>query len=73
MGLLMAMSITYFNFLNWPQLSISVLTVLWAILSGVVFCRLSGELCRDALLGANLMTQVMFLMTYLAVYHLLAE
>ena len=37
-----------------------------AVLSGLAFCRLTGGLTRQALLAANVTTQLVFLLTSLA-------
>jgi len=71
MGLLLGMTITYFNFLPWEQLTISAVTILAAIASGLIFCRLTGGLTRRALLAANLTTLLIFVLTYLAVRNVL--
>lgn len=71
MGGLLALTIKYFGFLPWEQLSISGVTILTAIVAGAVFCRLDRGLTRRALLAANAVTQLTFLMAYLAAQHLL--
>ena len=65
MGLLLAATITYFNFLPWAQLAISGATIFAAIAAGMIFCRKTGGLTRRALLAANISTQMVFLLAYL--------
>ena len=71
MGLLLAVTITYFNFLPWEQLAVSAVTVFGAITAGVIFCRLTGGLTRKAMLAANVLTQLIFALAYLATRNLL--
>jgi len=66
MGLLMAASIIYFSFLSWWQLSIPLAAVLAAVVGGLVICRATGGINRRALLCGNLLTQLVFLLAYLA-------
>jgi hypothetical protein len=70
MGLLLALTATYYNYLGWWQLPIPASGVIAAIASGVVFCRLDRGLTRRALLAANLATQAAFLLTSLATCNL---
>jgi hypothetical protein len=55
----------YLGFLGWGYLALAACTALAAVAMGMVFCRLSGKLCRRALLATNLSTQIVFLLTYL--------
>lgn len=71
MGVLLGLTITYFNFLSWLQLAIPVATVIAAILGGIVFCRLTGGLTRQGLLAVNVLTQLVFLLACLATCNLL--
>lgn len=71
MGLLLALTINYFNFLPWEQLSISGVTIAAAVAAGALFCRKDGALTRRALLAGNLLTQLVFLLSYLAAQNLL--
>jgi len=67
MGVLLAVTINQLNFLPWWQLSVSGVTVAVAIAGGVVLCRRTGGLTRRALLAGNFLTQLAFLVAYLAV------
>ncbi len=71
MGLLLAITITYFNYMVWEQLSISGVAIGAGIISGILCCRLRGGLCRAALLAANAATQMAFLLAYLGAQNLL--
>ena len=66
MGLLLAATIIYFGYLPWWQLSISGAAAASAIAGGWTFSRLCGGLRRDALLAVNLLTQLVFLLAYVA-------
>ena len=66
MGVIMAVTIVYFNFLPWMQLTIPAATVAAAIIGGLVFCRITGGLSQKALLATNMLTQLVFLMAYLS-------
>lgn len=60
-------SIAYFHHLGLgSQASISLVTILAAILGGAGLCRLTGGLTRRALLAANVVTQIAFALAYLA-------
>jgi uncharacterized membrane protein YozB (DUF420 family) len=67
MGLVLAWSILYFRFLPWAQVGISALAALAAVLGGLALCRRAGGLTHQVLLAANLLTQIVFLLVYLAV------
>ncbi|MHC4294120.1 MAG: hypothetical protein ACYSTL_00875 [Planctomycetota bacterium] len=71
MGLLLGTTITYLNFLPWEQLIVSGLTVVGAIAAGLICCRLTGGLTRRALLAANIITQLVFILAYLGARNLL--
>lgn len=72
MAALLALTITYFNFLPWEQLSISAITAAAAIASGWLLCRLAGRLDEAVFSAVNLVTQILFLLTYLAARNLLS-
>lgn len=59
-------SIFYFHFLPWQQLYASAAAIVVAIAGGYGLCRRCGGLTRGSLLAANLLTQLAFLLTYLA-------
>lgn len=67
MAVLLGASIAYFHHLGvGSQVTIFVVTVLAAIGGGVGLCRAAGGACRRALLAANVLTQVAFILAYLA-------
>jgi len=66
MGVLLAGTITYFNYLAWTQLSIPAAAIVAAVAGGPVLCRFGGGLTRRTLLSVNLATQIVFLLAYLA-------
>jgi len=66
LAILLAWTTYYFNYLPWTQLSISAAAVGGALLSGWALARRRGGLDRQALLAVNLLTQIVFLMAYLA-------
>lgn len=66
LAVVLSATIVYFNHLPWRQLSISVVAMVVAAVSGPVICRQRGGLDRNVLLGANLLTQLAFLLAYLA-------
>jgi len=67
MGVLLAISIFHFHYLGLGgQVSIPLTAVVVGVVGGAVFCRLSGGLCRRALLSANLTTQIALILAYLA-------
>jgi len=70
MGLLIALTITYYNYLGWWQLPISAVAASSAVLSGLVFAGLSGGPTRRALLAANVATQIAFLLASIATCNL---
>ncbi|MFP4106923.1 MAG: hypothetical protein ACLFVU_12645 [Phycisphaerae bacterium] len=67
MGLLLAVTITYFNYLPWQQLAIPMVTIATAIAAGIGLRVRQGRLRRSTILAVNMLTQVVFLLTYLVV------
>jgi hypothetical protein len=68
-GMLAAMTvvtIVYFNHLPWTQVSIAATGGLAGVLAGLLTVSLERAITRRALLGANLLTQMAFLLAYLA-------
>jgi hypothetical protein len=63
---LLGVTVTYFNHLPWTQLSISATAIVTAAAGGVLLCRRWGGLCRGALLATNMLTQIAFMLAYLA-------
>ena len=67
MAALLGISIAYFHHLGMgSQVSIPAATGLAAIAAGVGLCRLAGGPDRKSLLAANVTTQIVFLLAYLA-------
>ena len=66
MVLPLAGTLMYLYFLGWWRLMVPGVTGLGAILGGVLLCRATGGLTRRALLANNLLTQLLFLLAYLA-------
>lgn len=66
MTLPLAGSLFYFQFLGWWQWIIPGATVLWAIGGGWLLCRLGVGVNRRTLLALNVLTQLIFLLAYLA-------
>ena len=67
MGAVLAATLLYFHFLDWPwRLLIAGVTVFVAICGGVILCRRGGGLRRSALLAVNVLTQTAFILAYLA-------
>ena len=63
----LAGSIFYFHYLGLRgEVVVSAVAALSAIAAGLVCCRAAGGLTRRALLAANLLTQIAFLLAYLA-------
>ncbi len=62
----LAATILYFNYLPWSQLSISAAAMVAALAGGVLLCRRFGGLTRRALLATNMLTQMAFVLAYLA-------
>jgi len=65
-GVLLAVTISYFNYMPWTQLTICATGAASAVLSGWLFSRSTGGPTRRALLAANVATQLGFLLGYLA-------
>jgi len=59
-------TIWYFNYLPWTQLSISGIAIVSAVAGGGALCRRAGGLRRGALLATNMVTQLAFMLAYLA-------
>ncbi|MFW6061549.1 MAG: hypothetical protein ACOC93_01950 [Planctomycetota bacterium] len=66
MAVPLAGSLIYFNYMTWWQATIPGVTVLAAVVGGLVLCRLTGGLKRCTLLAGNLLTQIVFYLSYLA-------
>jgi len=66
MVLPLAGTLMYLYFLNWWRLMVPGVTVLGAIAGGVLLCRATGGITRRALLANNILTQLLFLLAYLA-------
>jgi hypothetical protein len=63
---LLLVTVVYFNHLPWTQLSISATAIATAAVGGVLLCRRWAGLCRTALLATNMLTQIAFVLAYLA-------
>ncbi len=68
MGVLLLGTVQYFAFLPWEQLIVSGAGVLSGAVGGAAICG-GGRLTRRRLLATNLLTQLVFLLTYLGVHH----
>ncbi len=67
MALLLGVSIAYFHHLGvGGQVMVPLATIVAAIASGVGFGRAPGGITRQGMLAANLATQIVFILTYLA-------
>lgn len=66
MGVLLAVTIVYFSYLPWTQLTISGSAILAAVFGSMLICWRRGGLRRDTLLAVNLLTQLAFLLACLA-------
>ncbi len=67
MAVLLGVSIAYFHHLGLGgQVLVPLATIVAAIASGIGFSRSSGGLTRQGLLAANLTTQIVFVLAYLA-------
>lgn len=67
MAVLLGVSIAYFHHLGLGgQVLVPLATIVAAIAGGIGFSRASGGLTRQGLLAANLTTQIVFIMAYLA-------
>jgi hypothetical protein len=66
LAVVMSATIIYFNHLPWRQVSISLVAMGTAVAGGPLLSRRRGGLDRDVLLATNLLTQLAFLLAYLA-------
>lgn len=66
MGLLMAVTIGYFAYLPWTQLSISLSAALAGVGGGLLLVGRRGRCDRQVLLASNLITQLVVLLAFLA-------
>jgi len=66
MAVPLAPTLLYFYFLNWWRVMLPAVTIFTAIAAGLIFCRRTGGLTRRALLAANFLTQLAFILSYLA-------
>jgi len=66
----LAGTVLYLHFLrtyvNWWRLTVPAVTIAAAIVAGVLLSRRTGGLTRRALLAGNLLTQLAFILVYLA-------
>lgn len=67
LAVLLAVSIGYFAYLPWVQLGISAAAMLAAVGGGLLLARRRGRVDRTVLLATNLLTQITFLLGFLAV------
>ena len=59
----LAGTIVYFHYMGvFGQVTVTVATLLTAIISGPILCKLGGGLSRQGLLAASMITQIVFLM-----------
>ncbi len=66
MGAIMAATLWWLSFLPWTVLLIPAVTIVTAVVGGLLLCRRAGGLRRSALLANNLLTQFAFWMAYMA-------
>ena len=66
MAVPLALTLVYLNFLGWWRLMIPAMTLLCAILGGLVLGRRTGGLKRRTILAVNILTQIAFILAYLA-------
>ena len=66
MGALLAVTIGYFAYLPWTQLSISAAALCATFIGGAILARRAGGMTRDALLATGFLTQLALLTTFLA-------
>ena len=67
MAVLLLISVVYFQHLGpGSQAVLLVAPVLAAVFGGIGLCRRCGGVCRKALLGVNVLTQIVFVLAYLA-------
>ena len=67
LSLPLAGSLLYFQYLGPAQTWIPAITIFGAIASGLWLCRRNGGIGRDVLLAVNLLTQLTFMLTCIAV------
>ena len=65
MAIPLAASLFAFRAFGWWRLSVPAATILATVLGGWLLCRRNGGPTRDALLAANLLTQIVFVLSYL--------
>ena len=66
MAVLVTVTMFAFNMIQW-QVTVPAATILAAVVGGTVLCRQAGGPTRNALLAANLLTQIVFFLAYLAI------
>ncbi len=66
MGAMMAATIWWLQFPSWTVVLIPAVTVIVAVVGGLLLCRKAGGLTRQALLANNLLTQLAFWFAYVA-------
>jgi len=66
MALPLGGSLFYFHFLGWLGIIIPLATVISAIGGTILLCRLGGGVSRGSLVASNVLTQVVFMLAYLA-------
>lgn len=66
MAMLLAATMFAFRVFGLWHLTVPVATILAAVVGGTVLCRRAGGPTRDSLLAANLFTQIVFFLAYLA-------
>jgi hypothetical protein len=66
MGVLLAVTIGYFAFLPWTQLTIPASCIAAGLGGGLALARRRGSVDRDTLAAANLLAQLALLVSYLA-------
>ena len=64
MGGLLGLSIGWFGYMAWTQLSISVCTLVAATIGGFVLAHIHQVLDRKVLLASNILTQIVFLIIF---------
>jgi hypothetical protein len=68
---ILILTIQYFTFLPWTHLAVAGASIVAAALAGPVMCRATRGLTRRALLAANLLTQLVFLLSYVGIRNML--
>jgi len=63
----LAGTLLYFHYLGWGRFGVPVAAVAAAIIGGLLLCRRFGGLCRRCLLASNVLTQIVFILAYLAI------